>query len=183
MLTTKFNLIAMTVLGTGLLVFGLSELSAAIYHAEKPEKPGMAIEVAASEAEGEPEAAGGDAAPAVSLGALLAKADPAKGEAAAKACAACHDFSKGGPNKTGPNLYGVVGRNHGSVAGFAYSEAMAAKKDEPWTYEALDAFLTNPKAAIPGTKMVLATKKAETRADILAYLATLSDAPVPFPAP
>ncbi|NJM29409.1 MAG: hypothetical protein HC855_04230 [Rhizobiales bacterium] len=60
---------------------------------------------------------------------------------------------------------------------------MAGKSAEPWTYEALDAFLANPKAAVPGTKMVLATKKAETRADILAYLAKLADAPVPFPAP
>lgn len=171
----------MTVLGTGLLVFGLSELSAAIYHAEKPEKPGMAIEVATTEGGGE--AAGADAGPAVSLGTLLASADAAKGEAAVKACAACHDFTKGGPNKVGPNLYGVVGRNHGSHEGFAYSEGMLAKKAEPWSYEALDAFLANPKTAIPGTKMVLATKKAATRADILAYLAKLSDAPVPFPAP
>ncbi|MFN0192693.1 MAG: c-type cytochrome [Aestuariivirga sp.] len=181
MLTTRFNLLAMTILGSGLLVFGLSELSAAIYHADAPEKPGMKIDVAATEGEGE--AAGGEAAAAVPLGTLLAKADPAKGQTAAKACAACHDFNKGGPNKTGPNLFGVVGRNHGSVAGFAYSEAMAGKSAEPWTYEALDAFLANPKTAVPGTKMVLAVKKAETRADILAYLAKLSDAPVPFPAP
>jgi cytochrome c len=181
MLTTRFNLIAMTVLGTALVVFGLSELSAAIYHADAPETKGLKIEVAATEGEGGE--AGAEEAPTVSLGTLLASADPARGEAATKACAACHDFTKGGPNKTGPNLYGVVCRNHGSHEGFPYSEGMLAKKAEPWTYEALDAFLNNPKAAIPGTKMVLATKKAQTRADILAYLDKLSDAPVPFPAP
>ena len=73
---------------------------------------------------------------------------------------------------------------HGAHADFQYSEAMAAKSGEPWTYEALNEFLTAPAKAIPGTKMAFGgVKKAQDRANILAYLATLSDAPVPFPAP
>jgi cytochrome c len=177
----EFNKMAGAVLGTALMVFGLNELSGIIYHPEKPEKPGFAIEVAEAGTGGE--AQGGEAQPAVSLGTLLASADAAKGQAAAKACVACHDFTKGGPNKTGPNLWDVVMRNHGSHGGFNYSDGMKAKSAEPWTYEALYAFLKSPKDAIPGTKMTLAVKKDQDRANILAYLATLSDSPKPFPAP
>ena len=179
----EFNKIAGAVLGTALVVFGLNELSKIIYHAPEPEKPGFAVEVA--EAAGSSEAAAETpAAPAESLGTLLASADATKGQAVFKACAACHDPSKGGPNKVGPNLWGIVDRMHGVHEGFAYSEAMAALKDKPWSYEALNEFLIKPSAAVPGTKMAYGGLKKETdRADLLAYLATLSDAPVPFPAP
>ena len=178
----EFNKIAGAVLGTALVVFGLNELSKIIYHAPEPEKQGFAIEVA--EAAGSGAAAEAPAAPAESLGTLLASADAAKGQTVFKACAACHDVSKGGPNKVGPNLWGIVGRMHGVHEGFAYSDAMAALKDKPWSYEALNEFLVNPKAAVPGTKMAYGgLKKDADRANLLAYLATLSDSPVPFPAP
>ena len=85
----EFNKIAGAVLGTALLVFGLSELAGIIYHPHAPEKPGFAIEVA--EAEGTGEEAAAEEAPAVSLGTLLASADAAKGQTVFKACAACHD--------------------------------------------------------------------------------------------
>ena len=179
----EFNKIAGAVLGTALVVFGLNELSKIIYHAPEPEKQGFAIEVAEAAGSGEA-AAETPAAPAESLGTMLAAADAAKGQTVFKACAACHDGSKGGPNKVGPNLWGIVGRMHGSHEGFSYSEAMAALKDKPWTYEALNEFITNPKAAVPGTKMAYGgLKKDADRANLLAYLATLSDSPVPFPAP
>lgn len=179
----EFNKIAGAVLGTALVVFGLNELSKIIYHAPEPEKQGFAIEVAEAAGSGAA-AAEAPAAPAESLGTMLASADAAKGQTVFKACAACHDGSKGGPNKVGPNLWGIVGRNHGIHEGFSYSEAMAALKDKPWTYEALNEFLTNPKAAVPGTKMAYGgLKKDADRANLLAYLATLSDSPVPFPAP
>jgi cytochrome c len=176
----EINKIAGAVLGTALVVFGLNELAGIVYHAETPEKPGFAVEVA--------EAATGEApaeeAPAVSLGTLLASADATKGQAVFKACAACHDVANGGPNKVGPNLWNIVGRMHGIHEGFAYSEAMAALKDKPWDYAALNEFLLAPKKAVPGTKMAYGgLKKDEDRANLLAYLATLSDAPVPFPAP
>lgn len=178
----EFNKIAGAVLGTALMVFGLNELAGVLYHADKPEKQGYDIPVA--EAEGSAEAAAEPAAEAVPLGQLLASADATKGQAVFKACAACHDASKGGPNKVGPNLWGIVGRNHGIHEGFAYSEAMAALKDKPWDYEALNAFLISPKTAIPGTKMGYGgLKKDADRANLLAYLQTLSDSPVPFPAP
>jgi len=86
-------------------------------------------------------------------------------------CASCHKLT--GSNGVGPYLNGVVGRNHGSVADYTYSEAMAAKSAEPWTPEALFAFLENPKKAIPGTKMAFAgLPKPEDRANVIAYLAS-----------
>jgi cytochrome c len=177
----EFNKIAGAVLATALVVFGLKELSAAVYHSETPEKPGYAIEVAEAGATGEAQAATG---PAVSLGTLLASADPAKGASGAKACAACHDFTKGGPNKTGPNLWDVVDRAMGANGGFSYSPGMASHSAEKWTYEALDSFLKDPKSIVKGTKMAFAgVKKDQARADLIAYLASLSDAPKPFPAP
>lgn len=181
----EFNKIAGAVLGTALLVFGLNELSKIIYHAPKPEKQGFAIEVAeAAGGTGEAAADTAAAAPAESLGKLLASADATKGQAVFKACQACHDGTKGGPNKVGPNLWGIVGRMHGSHEGFTYSDAMAALKDKAWDYEALNAFITSPKTAIPGTKMGFGGIKKDTdRANLLAYLQTLSDSPVPFPAP
>jgi cytochrome c len=178
----EFNKIAGAVLGTALAVFGLRELSGVVYHAGHPEKEGFLIEVAeATEGEaGGGEAEAGEAKP---LGELLKTAVLANGEKGAKACAACHNFEKGGPNKVGPNLWDVVERARGSHEGFQYSEAMKSKAD-PWTYEALDAFLAAPKAYVPGTKMSYGgMKNPANRADVLAYLQSLSDAPKPFPAP
>jgi cytochrome c len=177
----EFNKIAGAVLATLLIVLGLKNLSGIIYHSETPEKPGYAIEVAEAGSSGEAQAATG---PAVSLGTLLASADATKGAAGAKACAACHDFAKGGPNKTGPNLYDVVERGIASHEGFTYSEGMKARAGEKWTYENLNNFIKDPKTATPKTKMTFAgVKKDQARADIIAYLASLSDAPKSLPAP
>jgi cytochrome c len=180
----EFNKIAGAVLATLLIVLGLSNLSGIIYHSDVPEKghQGFAIEVA--EAGTTPDAAVAPDAAAVSIGTLLGSADATKGAATAKACMACHDFSKGGPNKTGPNLFDVVERGIASHEGFAYSDGMKARTAEKWTYENLNAFIKDPKTATPKTKMTFAgVKKDQARADIIAYLASLSDAPKPFPAP
>ena len=98
---------------------------------------------------------------------LLASADPNKGQNAAKKCAACHTFDKGGPNKVGPNLYGVVGRPDGSHEGFNYSAALKAKGGD-WTYEEINKFITNPKAYVPGHHDGLRRRPSgQERADIL----------------
>ncbi len=113
---------------------------------------------------------------------LLAKADPAQGQALTKVCAACHGFDKGGAAKVGPNLYGVVGGPKASFAGFAYSDGMKAKGGA-WSFDDLNAFLTSPKAFVSGTKMGFAGEPdAAKRAAIIAYLRSLSDSPVPLPA-
>jgi len=180
----EFNKMAGAVLGTALVVFGLKSLAGFVYDSPLPEKPGFAIEVAEAGTGTEQPADGGEQPAAESLGAMLAKADAAKGQAVAKACQACHDLTKGGPNKVGPNLWGIVMRKHAAHEGFSYSEAMTAKAGDDWTYEALDAFIKKPSDAVPGTKMGFGgIKKDGDRANLLAYLATLADAPVPFPAP
>ncbi len=174
----EFNKIAGALLGTALAVFGLQSLSGIIYHAETPEKPGFVI----AEAEAE-EAAAGEATEAKPIGALMATANAEKGASTAKACLGCHNVAKGGGNKTGPSLWELVNRNIGSHEGFGYSEALVAKKADKWTYENLNAFLTDPKKWAPGTKMAIRIGNDAKRADLLAYLGSLSDAPKPFPAP
>ncbi|EKD61640.1 MAG: hypothetical protein ACD_54C00157G0001, partial [uncultured bacterium] len=102
---------------------------------------------------------------------VYAAADVAAGEKGFKKCAACHKVD--GADSTGPHLNGVVGRARGGVAGFGYSDGMIAVTD-PWTPEALEVFLANPKGVVAGTKMAFAgLPKVEDRANLIAYLATL----------
>jgi cytochrome c len=122
-------------------------------------------------------------APLVDLGTALAQADPAKGQQSARVCMSCHTFDQGGQDRTGPGLWGVVGRNVASHGAFAYSNALKAQTGE-WTYERLDHYLTNPAKAVPGNKMAFAgLRKQQDRANLIAYLSTLSAKPVPFPKP
>ncbi|MEM9170055.1 MAG: c-type cytochrome [Pseudomonadota bacterium] len=128
--------------------------------------------------------AGADAAeeaPA-DLGTLLAGASASAGERAAGLCKSCHSFDKGGANGAGPALWGVVGRDIASVDGFGYTAALTGA-DGAWTYDRLDAYLKNSQAYISGTAMLQKINKDEKRANILAYLASLSDEPVAYPEP
>lgn len=116
------------------------------------------------------------AAPQVNdISGLMASADPVKGQAVAKACAACHDFTNGGPNKVGPNLWGIFGNHHAHLGdGFAYSAAMKAASGEIWDLDHLNHFLFNPRTGLPGTKMGFAgLKNDQDRANVIAYLQTL----------
>lgn len=116
--------------------------------------------------------------------ALLADADISKGEKLSKACAACHSFDKGGANKVGPNLWNIVGDKYAHKADFSYSSSLvaAAEAGGVWNYDNLNAFMWKPKKHIPGTKMnYIGIKKAEKRAQLIAWLRTLSDAPVALP--
>jgi cytochrome c len=177
-----FNKIAGAVLGTALMVMGLDNLSAGIFRPHLPasDKQGFLIEVA----EAQEAAGGGEAVAAASLGTLLASADATKGAEVAKACQACHNFDKGGANKTGPDLWDVVERPIASHEGFSYSAALSADKGKPWAYDHLNVFLKGPKKVYPGTKMAFGgIANDKKRADLIAYLASLSDAPKPFPAP
>lgn len=114
--------------------------------------------------------------------AMIAAADPAAGEKVAAKCKACHDFTKGGKNKVGPHLWGIVGGTHAAVPDYAYSDVMKGMAGKPWTLEDLDVFLTNPKAYAPGTKMAFpGLKKPDERAALIRWLRDQSDSPVPLP--
>ena len=97
-------------------------------------------------------------------------------------CASCHSFNEGGRNGVGPALYGIVGRGHAQVAGFAYSTANRALAEKPWDYDALNAFIAAPARAMPGTKMNFAgIANTQQRADVVAYLRSLAATPVALP--
>ncbi|WP_150291961.1 c-type cytochrome [Sphingobium estronivorans] len=128
-------------------------------------------------------AAGAAPAPPPDLGALLASADAGAGKQKVQLCMSCHDFSQGGPNRIGPNLWGVVGRPVASHAGFAYSSAMQAHRGS-WSYENLFAFLAAPAREVPGTKMTFAgLRNPADRAALIKYLATLGTGAPPLPQP
>lgn len=172
-------------LGTIFVLMSVSIASEGIFHSEAPEKEGFAI--VAQEA---PAAGGGEAAPAaavVPIAKLLASADAKAGETVFKKCQSCHDVTKGGPNKIGPNLYGLVDRPIASHEGFAYSSPMkdfSKGGSEKWTFDHLNHFLLAPKKQIPGTAMGFAgLPKEQDRANVILYLHTLADAPVPLPDP
>ena len=104
---------------------------------------------------------------------MLPAASVSDGQKVAARCQQCHDLEKGGPNKIGPNLWGIVGRARASIASFSYSSAMSSSHD-PWTFEKLFAYLKSPQAVVPGTKMAFGgLKSADDRINLIAYLRTL----------
>ena len=163
-----------------LLVIGIGKLSDVIFHVEKPEVPGYAVEVdqavtvsTQSNSESNEEK--------IDIAALMAMGDLATGEKVFKKCAACHSIVKGGKNNIGPALYNVVGRQVGAVNDYKYSKALSEYGKE-WSFEELNGYLLKPAKWIKGTKMAFAgLRKEKDRASVIMYLNQNSDNPLPLP--
>ena len=174
----ELNKILGAILGTCLITLALNIGAGALFAPEKPAKPGYAIAVKAGEGGEKKEAAQAEPLPV-----RLAKASVEKGQAAAKQCQACHTFEKGGPNRVGPNLYGIVGESRGEGRGFNFSAGMKSKGGK-WSFEELDKFLKDPRGYVPGTAMTFAgLTNDQQRADVIGFLNTQSEHPQPLPKP
>lgn len=183
------NKIAAAILTTLLLAFGLPIVITTLTkvfshhgHGEfDPENPFHLAYIPAQVDIG-PAEPGNAPAEVADLGTLLAAADVSRGERASGLCGSCHSFDEGGANGIGPNLWNIVGRQVAGVSGFGYSSALQGFGGE-WSYDRLDAYLENSQEYVPGTQMAQKINKPAKRADILAYLGSLSNDPVPFPEP
>ena len=175
----ELNKVLGAVLGTCLILLALNIGAGALFAAHPPAKPGYAIAVKAEHEGGKTEAK-----VEKPIGVLLASANVEKGQSTAKQCQSCHTFEKGGPNRVGPNLYNIVEDERGKDrGGFNFSAAMKSKGGK-WTFDELNKFLAGPREYIPGTAMTFAgIKNDQQRADVIAFLDTLSDNPVPLPKP
>ncbi len=185
----EFNKIAAGVLSALLFIFGLPEARIMLSgghgagHGTGHASAGYTLPMPKADAS----KAGGAPAEAAFTFAKVAAALPAAnadaGKEVFKACTQCHTTESGGPNKLGPNLHGIVGRDVGKLASFTnYSPALSGKGGK-WTWELLTEYLHDPKNAIPGNRMSYAgVKEVAEMADLLAYLNTIGDAKVDLPA-
>lgn len=169
------NTIAGWVLAGGIAALGFSIASGMYYHSEAPEGENQGYAIQGVET-------GTTGVAAVPIATLLATADVAKGEAVFKKCAACHTIAQGGANGIGPNLWATMGKPHGHVPGFAYSDALKSVPGN-WDWEGMDKWLANPKKYAPGTKMTFAgLGNPEERANLILYLNSQgSNLPLPPP--
>jgi cytochrome c len=175
----EVNKVIASVLVAGIAFMAATLVADGLVHPTRLKESAIKVEGVAP---AQPAGGGPAAAPEQPIAALLASADVKEGESIAhKVCAACHTFDEGGKAGVGPNLYGVVGAPHGHMQGFDYSSALKDKKG-PWTYDELNEWLKKPAAYAPGTKMTFPGLSSEKqRADVIAYLRTLSHNPEPLP--
>jgi len=177
----ELNKVLGALLGTCLVLVAMRIAAGAIFTPETPAKPGY--EVAVKE-EQPTQGAAAPAAPApVPIENLLASASAERGADVARQCQACHNFQEGQGPKIGPDLYAVVGRKIAAAPGFNYSSALKSKNGT-WDFATLNTWLIKPSAFAPGTAMTFAgLSNDKQRADVIAYLDTLSPNPVPLPKP
>jgi len=178
-MSLEFNKAAAAILLTGIVVMGSGMIADTLIHEKKLEKSAYTVEGVEQPAGATAVAVVEEVLPPISP--LLATADVAAGQAVTKKCTVCHTFDKGGANKVGPNLWGIVNKAKAADSSFAYSQALQ-DKGGVWTYENLNSFMHKSKKYVPGTKMVfVGLRKEKDRANLIGYLRTLADSPVALP--
>ena len=175
----ELNKIIAAILMVALLIIGLSKVADGVFHVTKPENPGYQVKVENQSTSSATQVA--EVVEKIDIAAIMALGDVATGEKIFKKCAACHSINKGGANKIGPALYGVVGNKVGHVSDYKYSKALALYNKE-WTFEELNGFLQKPSSYLKGTKMSYAgLRKEKDRASVIKYLNQNSDSPKLLP--
>ena len=174
------NKIIVSIVFAIILVLGINKVTDVIFYVEKPEKSAYqiaSVTTAASTTSVETDSTNSDEE---NIMALFASTSAAEGAKVFKKCAACHSVKKGGANKIGPALWGVLGRAAGSVPDYKYSKAMAAH-GKNWSFEEMNGFLIKPKDWIKGTKMSFAgLKNAKDRAAVILYMNENTNSPLPL---
>ena len=176
----ELNKIIGAVLMTALIVIGINKISDIIFHIEKPQQSAYKVEGVESVTSSQITAEVKEVVE-LNIKEVLAMGTIAHGEKVFKKCSACHIVAKGGKNKIGPALYGIVGKASAVSEGYSYSKAMKAY-GKSWNFEELNSYLLKPQSYIKGTKMAFAgLRKDKDRASVILYLNSQSDSPLPKP--
>ncbi len=174
------NKIIFSILAAVVLLVGINKVTDVIYHVEKPEKSAYQVESLAAVSSTSAQETDSSKTNSGEIMALFASTSAAEGAKIFKKCAACHSVAEGGANKIGPALWGVIGRQAGSISDYKYSKAMSAYK-KIWSFEEMNGFLIKPKEWINGTKMAFAgLKNAKDRAAVILYMNENSNKPLPL---
>ena len=170
------NKIIVSIVFAIILIVGINKITDAIFYTEKPEKSAYQVESVAKVEK----TVASETDDSENIMALFASTSAAEGAKVFKKCAACHSIAEGGKNKIGPALWGVLGRQAGSLPDYKYSKAMAAY-GKKWSFEEMNGFLIKPKDWIKGTKMSYAGLKNEKeRAAVILYMNENTNSPLPL---
>ncbi len=169
------KIVAAVIIGV-LLVFGVGKFTDYLFYVEKPAQPAYVVEAPVLKV-----SSSSNNASTVDIAKLLSMGTVEHGQKVFKKCSACHVVAKGGKNKIGPALYGVMGRKSASISNYKYSKALIAHS-KTWSYDEMNAYLIKPQAHIKGTKMAFAGLKSEKdRASVMLYMNSKSDNPLTKP--
>ena len=174
------NKIIVSVVFAVILIVGINKIADSIFYVEKPERSSYQITNEITPATTTASETSSENSGSENIMALFASASSADGEKVFKKCASCHSITKGGGNKIGPALWGVLGRKAGSLSDYKYSKAMVAH-GKPWSFEDMDGFLAKPKEWVKGTKMSFAgISSSKDRAAVILYMNKNTDNPLPL---